>query len=166
MLPSPHPFNERVRGIPPTKQKTNIMNYRFINTARRVNEIDTNAAAVITGAKNILSYSRCIGEYVFTKDEELTNELNKAKSIEIVRKVSSSGIVSYRAEIVTDNGKYIARLYGAGKGATYAERSLTADEIKKAVFGLCTSDGEVVTELKTDGQKAVKVPVIYLNTAE
>ena len=141
------------------------MNYRFINTARKVNEVDTSNAQTLSSVADILNYSKCIGEYQFNKDEDLTKTLNKAESISIVRKVSNNGIVSYRAEILLNGGKYIARLFGAGKGATYAERTFSEDETKKAVFGFCKSDGETVTELKTDGIKAVKVPVIYMQTA-
>ena len=159
----PPPVHSKCGIYPPQKHK--IMNYRFISTAQRINKVDASAAAEISGITDILNYSKCIGEYTFKTDEELTKTLNKADSIAIVRKVSNSGIVSYRAEILLNGGKYIARLFGSGRGATYAERNLSADEIKKAVFGFCASDGEIVTDLKTDGMKAVKVPVIYMQTA-
>lgn len=138
--------------------------YRFVSLRNAgPTEEAINKAKTLESLSDILEVSKCFGEYLFTEDAELTDLFRKAKSIAIERKVSDSGVKSYRAAVVTESGKYLCRLYGNGKGADYVERTLSADEIKKVTFGFCTTDGEKVTETRSNADGVVKVPVIYMN---
>lgn len=138
--------------------------YRFINLSKsnQPTAEQINNAATLTNVADMLKVSKAIGEYVFEESKDLEDAFRKASAISIERKISDNGIKSYRAVITTDSGKFFTRLYGAGRGADYVERDLSADEIKKAVFGFCKSDGETITETRQGDEGIVKCPVFYL----
>ena len=147
-----------------------MKSYRFLTSAQRTPVFDAktlNDAKTLTGLNEILEASKCIGTYEFAKDDELTDFMRKATAMQVVRHISEkSGIKSYRVEVSVNGSKYLGRLYGNGKGNEYPETIYKPEEIKKAVWGYCTSDGERVTEQKTRGLSVVNVPVFYLKVGE
>lgn len=142
--------------------------YSFIKSAQtQVTTKDIAAAKEVSSIEAILAAAKSIGEFEFSEDKNLSDYFRKnAKSIAVLVETLQNGAEVNRAKIVTDNGTYRVRCYGAGRGEIVPEAVFTDAEIKKAVFGFCTSDGEKVAETKIspDGE-IVKTPVIYLRIA-
>lgn len=141
--------------------------YKFITAKSvQVTNQDLAKAKEITNVDDILKASKCIGEYVFEMDDELTKVFSGANSISLVEEILPNGNSINRAvAILTSGAKYRLRVFGSK--VLRPAKDFTKEEITKLKFGFCTSDGERVTENKVSGDtgELIRVPVMYVNIA-
>ena len=149
-------------------QKTKKMNYRFISRKQIAMPTFAEIAAAkkVTNFEDILKANRSIGEYVFISNPDVTKFFSGAESLEITLEKIPSGTLVNRAKAVVNGHSYRLRCYGV-KGSEMPEKSLSKAEIEKLSFGYCESDGETVSEEKTDPTtgEIVSVPVFYVKLA-
>ncbi len=141
--------------------------YKFITAkTTQVTNQDLAKAKEITNVNDILKASKCIGEYVFEIDDELTKVFSGANSISLVEEILPNGNSINRAvAILTSGAKYRLRVFGSK--VLQPAKDFTKEEIAKLKFGFCTSDGARVTENKLDDNtgELIRVPVMYVNIA-
>ena len=139
--------------------------YKFVaTTLNQPTKEAVQKAKVLTDIDEILNANASPAPYVFEESKELTEKLRKASALEILVDTLNSGALVNRAK-ATYNGKtQRLRTYGNGRENIVPAKVFTADEISKAVFGFCKSDGEIVTEevFNQSTGEVIKRPVIYL----
>ena len=106
-------------------------------------------------------------KFVFVDNDELTKKAQSCWCIEIAEANTQDGDV-YNIIRMYDNKEHpqqykIARPYGAGFGVLLKCRKFTDEEIKSAVAGTCTQNGETVGDYVVDRNGANRLrPRIYL----
>jgi hypothetical protein len=145
--------------------------YQFVRSSRFVTEdkvVSADAmknAAIVDDIDAILASSEVAGKYEFVADEALTKKVRE-NTTEMARLIDllADGVTEVNRIAAVYKGRACRwRVYGTDKVAL-PEKTYTADEIKKAEFGFCKSNGEFVTEMKV-GASGVpqRMKVIYLN---
>ena len=141
--------------------------YKFIvSKPANASAIEIANAKELTDVNAILSVAKCIGEYVFNKDEKLTEIFSKANSVALTIETLPNGAEINRAiAILSDGSKYRLRVYGSKE--LQPAKNFSKEEISQLRFGVCTSDGAKVTEtrLNSESGEILRVPVIYVNLA-
>lgn len=141
--------------------------YKFIvSKPAQVSDADIAKAKELTDINAILNASKCVGEYVFSADEKLTEIFSKANSLALTVETLPNGAEINRAvAILSDGSKYRLRVFGSKE--LQPAKNFTKEEIAKLKFGFCTSDGSKITEnrLNSESGEVLRVPVIYVNIA-
>ena len=146
--------------------------YQFVRSSRvaveqkTLSSEDVKNAVIINDIDAILEASVVAGKYEFTKDEKLTKALQSGIS-EMSRTIETLADGVTEVNRISAVYKGVARRFRVfGSKIALPEKEYTADEIKKSVFGFCSSNGEIVTETKVGANGIpAKYPVIYLQMA-
>ena len=141
--------------------------YQFVRrkAAAEISAKEIKEAKTLVNFAEMLNAAKVASPYEFAENSEATTFFRKAKAVEIIVDELPSGAEVNRAKVATENGNFRLRVFGAGSKSIIPAKVLTADEIKQIRVGTCTSDGETITEPRTDSAtgEVVNVPVLYLH---
>lgn len=141
--------------------------YSYVRTNRTATAKDIATAKVTDNRSVIVAATLAQDKYEFVDDNtELRKAFGDIKGVNITLETLPNGNLCNRAVILLANDKKTKplRCYGK-KDSPMESRALTADELKKVVFGYCTSGGETLTDAILDAKtgEIVNAKRVYLN---
>lgn len=151
----------------------NLNAYRLLarTAVSRATMKDTAKATIISDFDSALSASQNIAPYQFEVSESAQKFFRTANEVEITQETTKGGTVVNRVSVVMPDGRaFSARLFGNKDAETLPAHKLTKEEISKAVWGICKSNGEIVPNTLrpsvNDKGELAYPPQWYLNIAK